>query len=273
MSAELANAPSQARRRPSGAPSAAGAYSRRGGDDLAVAVWALGGPLTLTLMSSVLQAAATLTLCQSAAFATLGGCTGLYGFGAALGIVSALLITLYLVAFALARDRLHEKSMLYLSGFLFLWWIAGVGATTFSATTYVIGGTAYFSTWAALIFSALVLHSEWEQFQTIAASVQALEVHSRATFYLLIASIVNFISSIAVCTTACSLGTTIYAIIVGPVSAIICLLFLRVDSERLGGADKVLAIFLAVWWSFGFAVQTIGGPFVFTGNGFLGSLP
>ena len=43
-------------------------------------------------------------------------CTELYAFSVALGVVSSLTISIYLLAFTFARDKLHEKSMMYLSG-------------------------------------------------------------------------------------------------------------------------------------------------------------
>src|SRR4051812_28525039 len=119
-----------------------------------------GGPLTLTLMSSIIEAAAAINVCTNPFMIAAKGsvnCPGLFGFAVALGIVSAALIAGYLLVFAFAKDKLPEKSMLYLSLFLFVWWAAGVGATTFLATT--IPDTAYFTTWSSFIFSGMVLQS------------------------------------------------------------------------------------------------------------------
>ena len=267
-----------AKRRPSAAPSAGGGYTRRGGDDLAVAVWALGGPLTLTLLCSCIEAAYYLTLCYSSAFNVANTCGSLQKYQISLGLISAIAIVAYLFLFTFARQNLHEKSMLFLSGFLFLWWLAGVFATTFQIDYTSVDvlstsvGIGYFATWLALGTSLLVTHSEWEQFQILATRVQALEFASRETVYLFFVSCVNLASAIAAIVDAGVDGYTVYAIIIPPISIIISLIFLRLDPERLGGADKILALFLCLWWAVGMAVTTIGGPFFFVGNGFFSAI-
>jgi hypothetical protein len=221
------------------------------------------------LMSSCIEAAAAINVCSNPAMITVkgsAGCPGLFGFAVALGVISASLIAVYLLAFVFVKERLPEKSMLYLSMFLFVWWAAGVGATTFLATT--IPDTSYFATWSSFIFAGMVLQSEWEQFQTVVESFQALQLHGRATFYVLIASIIETIAAIFFCANITCTPNDIYAVVVGPISIIICLVFLRVGPEKLGGADKFMAIFLVIWWTVGMGVLTISGPFLFGGNGF-----
>ena len=227
--------------------------------------------MSLCLMSSVVQAASALNACNNPGSAVWivimasGGCTGIYAFSIALGIISTVLIAAYLLAFTFFRDRLPDRSLLYLAGFLFLWWIIGVASTTFQMN--VIPNTAYFSTWSSFIFSGLILHSEWEQFQVAAARIAQLEQATRATFYCVLASIVNFASAVTFCVQQNCPPLNIYALVVGPISLVVCLIFLRVEPERFGGADKPLSVFLVLWWSIAVGVQCVGGPFIIAGNG------
>ena len=105
------------------------------------------------------------------------------------------------------------------------------------------------------------MHSEWSQFRSIVSNIQQLQAGSRATFYLLLASIVEVIAAGVACGTPNILtnvvncnGNDIYAIVVGAISIIICVIFLRVDSEKFNGTDKALAVFLALWWAVGMGV-------------------
>ena len=132
--------------------------------------------------------------------------------------------------------------------FLFLWWVCGVGATTF-VSTGSFAGTQYFSTWCALIFSAFIMHSEWEQFRHALSSVQKMEASNRPLFYLLLASLIEAISAAFVCGDNSCVGLEIYALIVGIFSLLLCVLLLRVDSDKFQGSDKAIVLFLALWWS------------------------
>jgi hypothetical protein len=229
--------------------------------------------LGLTFFASIIQSAAAIAECASSP-ATTGNCSGIFGFAVALGIISSLCIAVYLVLFTFARAKLPERSMMYLSGkffnrnglcrqdtnfamsaFLFLWWCAGVGATTFNVVDFA--GTKYFATWAALVFSGLIMHSEWEQFRHAVTSIQHMGASSRPVFYLFLASIVELISAAFACGSPsiffvgepqCS-GSDIYALVVGIVSILLCLALLKVDPERFRGADKAVALFLALWWA------------------------
>lgn len=249
-----------------------GAQSRRGGDDLTTAVWSLGGALTLTLLAGSLEGIAAISFCADPKYGT--PCQDIYAFAVALGFVSSLLIAAYLLFFTFGdRTKLPDKSMYYMSIFLVLWWIAGVGATTFQ--TNVRTDTQYFATWAALIFSCMVMHSEWSQFRDVVVHIRQFEASNRAIFYMLLASIVEFVAAIPACatgtpytgTSSCD-GNAIYALIVGPISLVICGIFLKVDPETLGTAEKFLSVFTVLWWTVALGVLTISGPFIISGNGF-----
>jgi len=246
-------------------------YSRRDGDDLTVAIWSLSGPVALTAFAGIVEVAAAATAC-----ADIQSCFGLAGFAVALGIISTIFLTIYLVFFNFSRTSLPERSMLYLSAFLFLWWAAGVGATTFinpydnDQGIPFFAGTQYFATWCAFLCSGLILHSEWEQFRNMISKMQGLEYSSRSTFYLLLASLVEVISAAFLCgnqKTTCS-SQEIYALVVGCLSMVLCILLLRVDREKFQGFDKAICLFLVFWWSIAMGYLTIAGPFIDADNGF-----
>jgi hypothetical protein len=265
------------RRRPS-AVSQSG-YDRGRGDDLTAAVYSLLGPLTLTFVSSVIQSAAGFTFCASPLYAPLiglGSCSaGILAYAMSLGVVSAITIVLYVLAFTFIRQRLHEKSVMWLSMFLSLWWAVGVAVTTFSSQL-VITTILYFATWSSFVFSLFVLHAEWEQFRNFASAVREFQLHSRASFYCLVASFVFLVASVVACAEGIApnicIAEEIYAIVVGAISTIICLMFLKLDSSQLGAADKFLAIFLVVWWIAGCSVSTIRAPFTLPSNGFFAAI-
>jgi len=240
-----------------------GAYSRKDGDDLTQAVYALAGPLALTFLASTIQAASSIDTCVRTS-----DCSGLQGYSVALGVVSSGLLLAYLILFSIefTRERLHDKSLLFLAGFLLVWWIVGVAFTTFQVT--VIPDTRYFASWASLIFAAFIAHSEFEQFARVISDIRALERHSQATFYLFLASIVELAAAVFPCADVTCTGIEIYGILVGATSLIISVVLLRVDSDRLGFAGNLMTIYLVAWWTIALAVLTLAGPFRFAGNGF-----
>jgi hypothetical protein len=241
-----------------------GAYSRKDGDDLTQAVYSLAAPLCLTFLASTLQAAGSIDACVA-----FGDCTGLRGYSVALGVVSASVLLIFFIAFAVefSRERLPEKSLLFLAGGILLWWIAGVAVTTFQVT--VNGDTRYFASWASLIFAAMVAHSEFDQFAQLVSDVKALERHSQATFYLFLASIVETAAAVFPCVDISCTGIEIYGILVGAISLILCIILLRVGQDRLGFIGHIFAVFLVVWWTVALGVLTLGaGPFKIASNGF-----
>jgi len=240
-----------------------GAYSRKDGDDLTQAVYALTGPLCLTFLSSTLQAAAAIQACHPT-----GTCTGLSGYAVALGLVSSSLLLVFFVVFAVeySRQMIHDKALLVLAGLIFLWWIVGVAITTFQIT--VVPNTQYFASWASLIFSALVAYSEFEQFAALVDNIKALERHSQATFYLLLASIVETAAAVFPCVDIGCASMEIYGILVGAISLLFCLILLRVNAFRLGTVGNVMVIFLVFWWTIALGILTLAGPFKLGSNGF-----
>ena len=88
--------------------------------------------------------------------------------------------------------------------------------------------------------------------------MRQMEASNRSTFYLLLASLVESIAAAVACGTPGTVtgesqctGSEGYAIAAGVVSMILCILLLRVDAEKFNGADKYIAVFLALWWAVG----------------------
>jgi len=81
-----------------------------------------------------------------------------------------------------------EKSLYYVSAFLFLWWLVALAALTFQTTGAVIGGTAYFASWTAFFFSGLILYNEHTQFRSVVDTVVHLEAGGPSTFYMFVPS-------------------------------------------------------------------------------------
>jgi len=77
-----------------------GGYSRRGGDNLGAAMWALAGPQALVFALSALQAASALEICTNPLYVGLVGntCTGLYAYSCAVGIISAIVVGFVVVS-------------------------------------------------------------------------------------------------------------------------------------------------------------------------------
>lgn len=171
---------------------AGGAYTRRGGDDVRVAVWAMAGPLMLTFAMSVVETTAALVGClnsDSALYQLLLGRDFCTSYSISLGIVSGSLILIYAVLFALVPQRMPDKSLLVLGLILVIWWGCGVAATTFQSSSLPDAG--YFASWAALVYSAFVLHAEWEQFRLLTARLADVELHTRAGIWVMVASVVR----------------------------------------------------------------------------------
>jgi hypothetical protein len=56
-------------------------------------------------------------------------------------------------------------------------------------------------------------------------------------------------------------GYVAYALVVGAISLVLCVLLLLVDQETWKGLDKAVALFLCLWWALGMGIMTIVAPF------------
>ena len=244
-----------------------GGYSRAMGDDLTQAVYALAGPLSLAFVSSIVQASAALIECN---VLLNSSCTNFEGYSASLGFISTILILGFFICFFFAhlRAKLPEKFLYYFSVFLLLWWGVGVCVTTFQVT--VIPDTKYFMTWLGFFTSALIAYSEFEQFSLLIDRLNTFEVYFQSTLYLIIFSIVEMISSIVYCTTLSCSSNSIFGIVIGASSFILCIIFLK--TQHVDEISNKLIVFLCLLWTVGFCVLSLSGPFRYAGNGFFSSL-
>ena len=210
----------------------------------------------LILFAGCIQAASAIQGCVNATV-----CTDLLGYNVSVGVVSSVLVLGYLILFTFAS--LPEQSMMILSIFLFIWWMAAVAVLTFYFTVGV--GAAYFAIWMCFLLSGFIMHSEVSQFRTAVDRVNSLESGGKYTFYLLLASLVELIAAGVVCGAGCG-GYQIYAVIVGAISFLFCLILLLASTSY--SVQRVSSIFLCLWWAVGTGVLTILSPFLVVGNGF-----
>ena len=86
-------------------------------------------------------------------------------------------------------------------------------------------------------------------------------------FPLFISSVVELFAAVAFCTVQCR-ETNAYAVAVGIVSALVCILLAFFGGSLGQSARKVIAVLLFLWWTAAVFVLTFGSPFSFTGNGY-----
>lgn len=87
---------------------------------------------------------------------------------------------------------------------------------------------------------------------------------------ILVASIVVLIAACFECGSVTCDGFEIFAIALGFVSTVICILLIKRRHELETVNVKRLSVFLGFLWTGGLAVVTIGGPFIAAGNGLYG---
>ena len=247
-----------------------GGYSRRDGDDLGDAVYALSGPLLLITAISLLHTSASIDTCVNFLPIINATCTEINGYSVALGLISTIFLFGFFIIFSLEkyRDRLPEKSLYYLSIGLLIWWGLGVAITTFQVTT--IPDTRYFSVWMCFILSAHIARSEFEQFAMLLDKIKDLNGHARSIFYLCLASLVVTVSSVFTCVDLTCEAREQFGIAIGSIGFLLAIGLLRLHMVAEDIATK-LAVFIAVLWFFSLCVLSLLGPFRFGSNGFFGT--
>jgi len=247
-----------------------GGYSRRDGDDLGDAVYALSGPLILLVLASLLQTSAAADNCQNFLPSVNATCTNVMGYSLALGLISVIGMLGFFVAYSVEslRERLHEKTLYYMSISLLLWWSFGVAFTTFQTTT--VPDLRYFSSWLCLLLSAQIAHSEFEQFASLMDKINHMERYSRSIFYLCLSSLVVTASSVFACVDVVCEPKEAFGISIGLISFVMTLALWRLNFKAEDIANK-LAVLIAVLWFFSVCILTLLGPFRTAGNGFFSS--
>ena len=227
-------------------------------------MWALGGPLFLTLHTSVIQSVAVIYDCMGT---TPASCTGDTIYGISLGLVSAAVIFIYGMFYIFLPSKLPTNAVLFMAFFLFWWWAIGTFLTTFNIINVPFTGSGYFGSWAALIFTSFILHYEFAQVRHWVNAVSGLQRESKTAFYNIVASIVVVVSggiSFGKNTDPYQKNLAIFAMVAGAVSLIVDFVLLNFQPENLAGSDKYLSMFLVLFWTVAVGVLTIDGPFIFT---------
>jgi len=233
----------------------------------------LGGKLMIVcLMSFVLLIQASIDCdnqvrpAPAPEFVTSTGCDSEIAYAVAAAVISMVVCLAYLLIAKFSPENLPERVLLFLSVFLFLWWLVAACVLTFDSP-YTATQNAYFAIWGSFAFSAMMLHAEAEQFRGLVDKLKEFHGNSKAITSLLACSVIELIAAIKPCSDSSCEGQEAFAIALGTVSLFFCavLLFVR-DVQNM---TKFVSIFLAVWWLVGAGVCTFGkGPFVVTGNGF-----
>ena len=159
----------------------------------------------------------------------------------ACGIVSVVLCIIWLILSKVKND-VAGKIAPILSVFLFFWWAAGAFTGTFY-DPFILTGNGYFADWMAFGFSYHAAYNAVPQFRDLAnkaKSAGSTGSNLGPVPYIFFASIIEMTSASILCSyvwgTGCG-GYIAYAVAVGAVSAIICLILMIMvaTSSRVDG--------------------------------------
>lgn len=110
----------------------------------------------------------------------------------------------------------------------------------------------------------LLLKKHLAQTERIENRVRSLGEH---LFPLFMASLVETFSAAAFCAGSCP-GTIAYAVTVGVVSALVCIVLAVLGKRIPQKARRVVGAILIAWWTTALFILTMDEPFTFTGNGY-----
>jgi hypothetical protein len=199
-----------------------------------------------------------------------GQCVAIQGYQVAAGAISLIVaLIVVLVHFAGRLENVHNRVLI--STFFFLWWLAAVIVLTFFGnftTTNLANG--YFGSWFAFITATFSLVASSPRFeQDMDKTKHSLR---KPLFFLIIASAVVMGAAIGPCSPRefCS-GYNAYAIVLGVVSLFVAIILFLLPNQIERRLMRFVGGFLVLWWIFGVACTTLGGPFKQTGNGYFGA--
>jgi len=218
--------------------------------------------LLISYFSMILMIAAA-QVCD----ATNTNCLATRGYQVALGTISMVVAFIFGVVDLIGKFD-HAAGRKVISAFLFLWWLAGVIVLTFIADfTTTVHAAGYFSTWAAFIISSLTLVNISNGLDN--GIDNTLSSVRKPLFYIILASLVVMGAAIAPCSPsdACN-GYSAYALVIGIISAFFAIILFLMPGRLERRAMRWFAALFVIWWVFGLAVTTLGGPFQVAGNGF-----
>ncbi len=201
-------------------------------------------------------------------------CEDEIAYAVAAGAISAFVCAVFLVLNFL--NRANEKIAYYTSIGLFVWWIPAVGVLTFDFpfTTTLIGN-GYFASWGCFLISLNLVHSQGlTSSQSLPSSVgekmNALTQRQKTILLILVGSFVVMVAAADLCDDDASCkDEEAWAVAVGVISLVTCAVWAAMVN-KLGAAEKFVAIFVFVLWLLGVGVCTVESPFVVAGNGYFG---
>jgi predicted secreted protein len=197
-------------------------------------------------------------------------CYATRGYQVAAGATSFGIALICSIVHYAERIKDHD-TMGLISVFFFLWWTAAVIVLTYFGdfiTTNNANG--YFCSWGAFLMSVFSLVA-------VAPGVEAgleRQAHNvrKPLFYLGISSAVVMGAAIGPCSnTALCNGYTAYALVLSVSSLFFAIILFLFATRVERNVMNFFAVLFLLWWVFGTAVVTLGGPFQNTGNGYFGS--
>lgn len=247
-------------------------FSELGGNLLAIMHKNGGWSIVLCFASFILLIQASVLLSQPQlrlAFFVLGRTTpGVSAEITKYAVAYAAITMCASLTFALVMKfkGVPEKPRQLFIVLLFIWVVIGTGILTFRGP-FVALSNGYFAAWVMLVGCYLMFKQEVKE---AAQYVENFTTNAGYLTLLFVFSLMEFFSALAICTTGqvCG-GITIYAIVVGLISAVVCMIVGIVSA--LGSLErKICFSSLLVWWIVAMFALTfpMEGPFLFAGNGF-----
>jgi len=168
-----------------------------------------------------------------------------------------------------------EKHFRLVALFFLVWWSAGAVVTTFESPYDTSYSNGYFSCWAAVAASLLMVEGSWEISVSDGAITRASEAAGGApqeVVVLCLASLVALVASSVHCAEVSCGDLERWAITCSAASLALCfaVLVYTVRGGWITGGVTVrrMAVALLVWWVVGAGCMTLASPFHRLSNGY-----
>jgi hypothetical protein len=203
-----------------------------------------------------------------------GSCENNNAFAVSVGVISLVFVGFHLVTHFYAKD-LHNRLTPAIGAFLAIWWLVGVGSSTFESPFKVVGN-GYMAMWLSFSLSmyyvTLAVPKVGELFLLAEDRLgQKIEVKMMAALAPM--NVVVLVAALVECNDSGKSCSDEYGwvIVCSCLSLLLALVFLPCHG-RLNDLNvtKYLGLFLVVWWAFGAGVATFDKPFLTAGNGWFG---
>lgn len=223
------------------------------------AVFTNGGfPLMLVVASIVLLVAASIA-CND----ICGGTTPYTVAGAVISLLAAAGIL-----FLEYKGNLDTKVRQIAIVLLFVWWVPLTFVTTSSTGAFRFPGNGYFSAWAGLAISLVMLMQEFARFRN---AMSEFAKSGTASGILIVGSIVVIIEGIAARKACAGCGEAIFAIASGVITLLCGIISFAIANHIADSPKRVFHICIVAFCAVSFMVLTFFGPFDVAGNGYFGS--